>query len=207
MRLHIRNSVTKAKRELGAQFEAMLHENTVEVEEDNHEATSDLLSSQLALLEVSSLPNSPILRQSNESMQSETNGVNTQILVQNDSSAMDTLNSNMLQTTMMLHKDLSRQSTLQRKLAMMQQKTSPEDSLQDSRNHSSVESVAAPDKFNQTFTAPARVNASPGKASKAQAAQLASAATVNDNKRNITFKEWTVGMFKQERQSLSTNVE
>ena len=207
MRLHIRHSVTKAKRELGAQFEAMLHENTVEVEEDNLDATSDLLSSQLAMLEVSSLPNSPILRQSNESMQSEKNGVNTQILVQNDSSAMDTLNSNMLQTTMMLHKDPSRQSSLQKKLAMMQQKTSVEDDQPDSRHQSSVESNSAPDRYNQTFTAKARVKAGTGKASKAQAAQLASAATVNDNKRNITFKEWTVSMFKQERHSLGTNVD
>ena len=64
MRQQIRHAVTKAKRELGAQFEAMLHENTVEVEEDNQDATSDLLSSQLAMLEGSSLPNSPILHQS-----------------------------------------------------------------------------------------------------------------------------------------------
>ena len=99
-----------------------------EVEEDNLDATSDLLSSQLAMLEVSSLPNSPILRGSNESMQSVQNGGNPQILIQNNSGAMDTLNSNVLQTTMMLHKDPSRQSSLQKKLAMMQQKTSIEDS-------------------------------------------------------------------------------
>ena len=211
MRLHVRNSVTKAKRELGAQFEAMLHENTVEVEEDNVEATSDLLSSQLAMLEVSSLPNSPILRQSHESMLSEKNGAaNTQILVQNDSGAMDTLNTNMLQPTMLLHKDPSRQSSLQKKLAMMQQKTSGDDinnSNNNSRHQSSVDSNSA-DRY-QTFTAKARVKASTGKGTKtkAQAAQLASAATVNDNKRNITFKEWTVSMFKQERHSLGTNVD
>ena len=60
----------------------------------------------------------------------------------------------------------------------------------------------------QTFTAgQGRVNAITGRGSKAKAAQLASATTVNNNKRNITFKEWTVSMFKQERSNMGTNVD
>ena len=70
----IKNSVMKAKTELTALFETMLHENTVEVEENQDntaDVNSDLLSSQLAQLDVFSGPISPILRQSGNSVKSD----------------------------------------------------------------------------------------------------------------------------------------
>ena len=50
IRKEIKNSIAKAKKELNSQFEAMLHENTVEVDEeagaaDAADVGSDLLSS------------------------------------------------------------------------------------------------------------------------------------------------------------------